>query len=106
MSKVVISDEGDGKFSLTGDLSFDSVSDLLDRGQKTFAEHSRIVLDLAGIERSDSAGLALLIEWVTWANHSVREICYENVPERIINIAKISEVEGLLNAGERWRGFL
>ena len=106
MSDVVINDDGDGKFALTGDLTFDTVSELLDRGQKAFAEHSRIELDLADIERSDSAGLALLIEWVTWANHSVREIRYLNVPERIVSIAKISEVEDLLNAGERWRGFL
>ncbi|MEL7298635.1 MAG: hypothetical protein AAGJ86_13305, partial [Pseudomonadota bacterium] len=55
---------------------------------------------------ADSAGLALLLEWVTWANHTVREINYLNVPQRVTNIASISEVDGLLNAAERWRGFL
>ncbi len=106
MAAVEIIDDGDGGFSLKGELTFDTVSDLLDRGQHVFSEHSKIVLDLQGIERTDSAGLALLIEWVNWANHSVREISYEHVPERLINIAKISEVESLLVAGERWSGFL
>ena len=43
---------------------------------------------------------------MTWANHSVREIHFQNIPERLRNIASISEVEDLLNAAERWRGFL
>ena len=36
----------------------------------------------------------------------VREIRYENVPEQLVSIAAISEVETMLTAGERWTGFL
>lgn len=97
---------GEGRFSVTGDLTFDTVAELLDRGQKRFSAHSRIILDLSEVAATDSAGLALLMEWVSWANHSVREIRYENVPERLVNIAAISEVESMLVAGERWTGFL
>lgn len=97
---------GEGRFELRGDLTFDTVTALLDKGQKRFSEHSRIVLDLSGVAASDSAGLALLMEWVSWANHSVREIRYENIPERLVSIAAISEVEDVLTAGERWTGFL
>ncbi|MEM7765659.1 MAG: STAS domain-containing protein [Pseudomonadota bacterium] len=103
---VVLSDEGDGHFAIKGELTFDTVGRLLDDGQKRFEEHSRITVDLAEVADADSAGLALLLEWVTWANHTVREINYLNVPQRVTNIASISEVDGLLNAAERWRGFL
>lgn len=101
-----IVDMGEGRFALQGDLSFDTVAGLLDRGTKHFAEHSRIIIDMAEVGLADSAGLALLMEWVGWANHSVREIRYENVPERLVNIASISEVDGMLEAGERWTGFI
>ena len=97
---------GEGRFSVSGDLTFETVSGLLDRGQKRFTAHSRIILDLSDVAATDSAGLALLMEWVSWANHSVREIRYENVPEKLVNIAAISEVETMLTAGERWTGFL
>ncbi|MEM8546793.1 MAG: STAS domain-containing protein [Pseudomonadota bacterium] len=106
MSKNQLLDDGDGQFRITGELTFSTVGDLLDAGQKAFEPHSRIIVDLGEVARADSAGLALLIEWVTWANHSVREIRYQKVPERLVNIASISEVESLLDAGERWSGFL
>lgn len=97
---------GEGRFALRGDLTFDTVAALMEQGQKRFTAHSRIIIDMTDVAGSDSAGLALLMEWVSWANHSVREIRYENVPERLVNIAAISEVENMLTAGERWSGFL
>ncbi|MEM9171887.1 MAG: STAS domain-containing protein [Pseudomonadota bacterium] len=106
MSDATLHDDGDGLFRLAGEVTFSTVRGLLDSGQKAFEPHSRIIIDLSEITRSDSAGLALLIEWVTWANHSVREIRYQHVPEKLMNIASISEVEALLDAGERWTGFL
>ena len=72
---------------------------MLDTALREFEPHSSIVVDFSDVEHSDSAGLALLIEWVTWANNSVREIRYEHVPERLTNIAAISEVEDMLVAG-------
>ena len=53
-----------------------------------------------------SAGLALLLEWVTWANHTVREIRFVGMPERVLAIARTTEVEKLLSRGERWAGFI
>lgn len=106
MTDITLCDDGDGHFRLEGVLTFKTVGPLLDSGQKAFEPHSRIIIDMVGVTDSDSAGLALLIEWVTWANHSVREIRYKQVPQRMVNIASISEVEDLLDAGERWRGFL
>ena len=105
-AKAEIKPLGEGRFELSGELTFDTVAGLLTLGEKRFAEHSRIIVDLSGVSRADSAGLALLMEWVGWANHSVREIRYQNVPERLVSIAAISEVEGMLTAGERWTGFL
>jgi phospholipid transport system transporter-binding protein len=63
-------------------------------------------VDLSGVTQTDSAGLALLLEWITWANHTVREIRYTGTPERILAIAKTTEVESLLTRGERWAGFI
>ncbi|MFK8051763.1 MAG: lipid asymmetry maintenance protein MlaB [Woeseiaceae bacterium] len=104
--KTTLADNGDGHFAVDGELTYESVGDLLDRGQRAFEDHSRVVVDLAKVADSDSAGLALLLEWVTWANHTVREIHFVNIPQRIVNIASISEVDEMLNAAERWRGFL
>jgi phospholipid transport system transporter-binding protein len=63
-------------------------------------------VDLSGVTDSDSAGLALLLEWITWANHTVREIRFLSMPERVLAIARTTEVDQLLKRGERWAGFI
>ena len=65
-----------------------------------------IEVDLSGVTATDSAGLALLLEWITWANHTVREIRFLEMPTKIDAIARTTEVEGLLRRGERWAGFI
>ena len=65
-----------------------------------FEEHTRIEVDLFEVTDTDSAGLALLLEWITWANHTVREIRFVGTPEKIDAIAKTTEVDHLLQA---WR---
>ena len=106
MSDFDLQDLGDGRFALQGEMSFDTAERILKASEKPFEEHTQIEIDLSGVTDSDSAGLALLLEWVTWANHTVREIRFEGMPERVMAIAKTTEVYGLLSRGERWAGFI
>jgi len=106
MSDFWLEDKGDGRFALTGEMSFDTAERILHRSEAPFEEHTQLEIDLSGVTMSDSAGLALLLEWVTWANHTVREIRFTGMPERITAIAKTTEVERLLTRGERWAGFI
>lgn len=106
MSDFELQDLGDGRFALQGEMSFDTAERILKASEKPFEEHTQIEIDLSGVTDSDSAGLALLLEWVTWANHTVREIRFEGMPERVMAIAKTTEVDGLLSRGERWAGFI
>lgn len=106
MSAFELEDLGDGKFALRGEMSFDTAGKILRESEEPFEAHTRIEVDLSGVEKTDSAGLALLLEWITWANHTVREIRFREIPERIDAIAKVTEVEELLSRGERWSGFI
>ncbi len=106
MSNYTLEDNGEGKFTLAGEMTFKTVESILDASEKPFAEHTRLEVDLSGVTRSDSAGLALLLEWITWANHTVREIRFTEMPERVLAIAKTTEVDALLTRGERWSGFI
>lgn len=106
MSEFMIEDLGRGKFAVSGDMTFDTAEKILKASENLFDEHTQIDVDLSEITASDSAGLALLLEWVTWANHSVREIRFTKMPEKILAIARTTEVEALLTRGERWSGFI
>ncbi len=106
MSDFELSDLGDGRFALKGEMSFVTAERILHASGEPFAHHTRIEIDLSGVQKSDSAGLALLLEWITWANHTVREIHFTAMPERVLAIAKTTEVDHLLKRGERWAGFI
>ncbi len=106
MSSFTLKELGEGQFRLEGDMNFDTAERILRDSEAPFEQFTRIEVDLSGVEDADSAGLALLLEWITWANHTVREIRFTDIPERILAIAKTTEVDPLLYRGERWSGFI
>lgn len=101
-----LKDLGQGRFAIDGNMGFHEARGLLEESQRLFEDYTEIEVDLAAATNADSAGLALLLEWINWANHSVREIRFLNIPDRIRCIARTSDVEDLLHAGERWTGFI
>ena len=106
MSEFTIGDLGDGRFAVSGEMTFNTAEKILKASESLFEDHTQLEVDLSDVTMSDSAGLALLLEWVTWANHSVREIRFTGMPEKILAIARTTEVEHLLTRGERWAGFI
>jgi phospholipid transport system transporter-binding protein len=53
-------------------------------------------VDCAGVTRADSAGLAVLLDWLAWGRRKSRALSLTNLPESLIAIARISEVDELL----------
>ncbi len=104
--QVEFVDQGDGRFAVRGDLTFRTAGIALEESKELFADHSILQIDLSEVKRTDSAGLALLLEWVNWAKNYVREIRFLNVPDEVLSIAQISEVDDLLSKGERWTGVI
>ena len=51
---------------------------------------------VGGVTDGDSAGLALLIEWLRLAKDAQRSIQFANMPGQIGALARISEVDDLL----------
>ena len=91
-----LEDLGDGRFAVRSDLTFEFATSLLSQSKQQFSGHSQIYVDMSHVRQSDSAGLALLLEWVSWARHCEREIVYENIPAQLLSIAEISEVSDIL----------
>jgi phospholipid transport system transporter-binding protein len=58
----------------------------------------RILVDCSGVTRADSAGLAVLLEWLAWSRRNTRPILLQSLPATLVAIARISEVDGLLAA--------
>ncbi len=90
---------GGGRFELSGDLDFDTVTGLLPRGNAVFAAWPEAELNLARVGRANSAGLALLLEWLDHAQLGGRRITFLNLPDSLCAIARMSNLLDLLSGG-------
>jgi phospholipid transport system transporter-binding protein len=90
------SHNGDGNFRITGVMNFDSVLSLNQHACELFPKFSRITIDLSGVTYVNSAGLALLLEWKRKAMAEGRKMELRGVPQKLLNIARMSELEGIL----------
>lgn len=88
--------EDEGKLALLGELTFDAVPGLCQDLESVFKRGPRLCVDLSGVERVDSAGLALLIEWTRVVRASGHSLEFVNAPQALLTIARVSGVERLL----------
>jgi phospholipid transport system transporter-binding protein len=85
-----------GRAVLEGTLGFSTVTALLPIGTQAISAGEAQVIDLAQVGGVDSAGLALLIEWLSVARAAGRTLRYERVPTAMLQLARLSDVESLL----------
>ena len=91
MTEARITDEGGGRFAVTGPLTFDTVHTLL----ALPAVEGPVVVDLGGVPRADSAGLALMLEWLRQARQHERALTFTRVPARLQDLIDVSGLSAL-----------
>ena len=91
----------DGRAHVRGSLTFATArrarSEGLEKFQKCGARACEV--DCSGITRSDSAGLSVLLDWLALAKRDGRSLRYVNLPVGLLAIARISDVDELLQKG-------
>ena len=88
---------GHGRYCLEGAVTMATVTELRGAGRQAFARDSgAIEVDLGGVERADSGGLALLVDWLAWARGAQRVLKYSAMPAALLALARLSGVEDLL----------
>jgi phospholipid transport system transporter-binding protein len=99
-SRVEITQSGAGRVMVRGELSFATARVAREIGERALAGSGadRIIVDCAGVTRADSAGLAVLLDWLAWGRRRKRAVTLENLPASLVAIARISEVDELLAA--------
>ncbi len=92
---------GGARYRIKGELSFAVASRLHGEGRRAFSGETadRIEVDCSGVTAADSAGLAVLLEWLAGASVAGHSLKFVGVPETLRAIARISEVETLIEPG-------
>jgi phospholipid transport system transporter-binding protein len=82
--------------ALSGVLSFDTAAAALKAIGAALVAEQVERLDLAGVERSDSAGLACVLAAQAQARQLGRRLVVENMPEGMRALAQVCEVDVLV----------
>ena len=97
MSSAVINRLDTHHFQVEGELNLATAPDLLQSMLTQFpADGSEAHIDFEGVTRSDSAGLALLVEWLRLAEQQGATLRFHNLPNQLREIARVSDLLPIL----------
>jgi phospholipid transport system transporter-binding protein len=93
VSSLQIIDEGDGHFTIDGDLTFATIAKDTLKSLAFLASAKSVTLDLSRVGNTDSAGLALMIEWIRHARSHRTQLSFSKIPQQLLNLAKLSGLD-------------
>jgi phospholipid transport system transporter-binding protein len=90
MSKLLLTEQAPGYYHVTGSLTFATIDKQTLKSFRYLKGVDNICIDLANVEATDSAGLALMIEWIRLGRMNNVRLVFKNIPEQLHALAKLS----------------
>jgi len=81
---------------VSGELDFTTARSALDSVEPLITDNETLEIDLSGVSRSNSAGLALLIEWLAIARRQKHTVTFSHIPDGLRQLARVCQVDGLI----------
>jgi phospholipid transport system transporter-binding protein len=91
-----VDDSAPGSVRVAGTMTFANAAVALDVINAAVARDGRATLDLSGVTRSDSAGLACVLAVLAQAAERGHRLSVRNMPEGMHLLASVCEVEELM----------
>jgi phospholipid transport system transporter-binding protein len=90
-----------GQAEVRGALTFATARNARAAGRRVIemSGDCALEMDCSGVTESDSAGLAVLLDWLALAKRHGRRLSFKALPAPIAAVARLSNVEGLLGQG-------
>lgn len=93
MSQVSSSEKG---LQLQGELTFETVSSVLSEGNALLESHKDpITINLEGVNRIDSAGISLLLEWKRICDNKNKTFLVEGMQKQATSLIKTYQLQKL-----------
>jgi len=87
-----------GRFSVTGDLTFESVPAVWEQARKTLNDvlEEDLEIDIGAAQKFDSGGLALMVAWSRWAHCNKKDLVFRNSTEKAQRLIQINKLQDVL----------
>jgi len=90
VSQLNIIKENNGHFVIDGDLTFATIDKQTLKSFSFLKAAKEITINLSRVSNTDSAVLALMIEWIKYSRQNRTQLSFKNIPEQLLNLAKLS----------------
>ncbi len=90
MAKLSLYEQSPGYFTVEGNLTFASIDKQTPQSFRFLKGIETIYIDLSKVGKTDSAGLALMIEWIKQSRMIRAQLRFKNIPEQLMALAKLS----------------
>jgi len=85
-----------GTYQITSPLTFDTVADLLELSADWWkAPAETVQIDLKSVPKADTAGLALMVEWLEQARRAGRRLVFTNIPAKLQDLIRVSGLQDI-----------
>jgi len=93
---MIIVKQAEQKAIFSGALTRATITPAFDKKYRRLVDNERIILDLAEVNQTDTAGLAWILLLIELAASKSCQISLVNLPEDLFKLAKLSAVDTLL----------
>ena len=89
------------RLAVRGALTFETARRASEAGLRamTASAARRLEIDCAAVTAADSAGFAVCLVWLAWAQQDGRGLRFVNLPASIRALARISDLEPVIDRG-------
>lgn len=85
----------DGSLRLSGPLTFATVGAVLERSSPLLPARGTAVIDLSAVDQTDSAALALIVEWQKLARRRGLSLELRGLPARLQALLSAADLDSL-----------
>lgn len=87
----------EGVIRVRGELTFATVTALLAASKSLFDDHDLLMFDFKQVTHANSAGLALMLEWLSVGKALEIPVQFLSVPESLLAITEMSNLGFLIS---------
>jgi phospholipid transport system transporter-binding protein len=88
--------DGQGGCEISGVLDFETAVVVLNPVLEAIRASEALHIDFSGVSNSNSAGLALMVEWLGEARHLNHQLTFKSVPDSLQQLATVCQVDTLI----------